>query len=234
MCNGLVVILLMFGICPTVVAQSHRAAAVIDGDRLVLDDGRRIRLAGVDAPERHVSAKLTQDAVASGHDDSQETRLGEIAAAYLAALVRGKPLTVELIGDPVVVAEGAEPAYQPAVVYVADARGGIQYELNARLLADGYARISFDDPVDGLTEYIELYREARARGLGLWAPVPVVKPPSELLAPETLSDDESDPGESACTTNSACRWVTSDTTGAGPGVWQSTPGMQCPCTLPKD
>lgn len=231
--NGILVILLMMGMGLAANAQTHHVAAVIDGDRLVLDDGRRIRLAGVDAPERHLSTKLTQDAIASGHDDPQEERLGQIAAAYLAALVRGKPLKVDLIGEPVADVEGEEPAYKPAVVYVADARGGIQYELNARLLADGYARIAIDDAVEGLAEYIGLYREARARGLGLWAPVPVVKSPSEFVAPEILSSDESDPGESVCTTHSACRWVTADTTGAGPGVWQSAPGMECPCARPK-
>jgi len=227
------VILLMLGIGHATAAQPYRVAAVIDGDRLVLDDGRRIRLAGVDAPERHVSAKLSQDAIASGHDAPQEARLGEISAAYLAALVRGNLLTVEVIGDPVVEVEGAEPAYQPAVVYLADERGNSQYELNARLLADGYARIAIDDAVDGLKEYIGLYREARARGLGLWAPESIVTPRPELVGPDTLPSNESDPGESVCTTHTACRWVTADTTGAGPGVWQSTPGMQCPCARPK-
>ncbi len=223
-----------------IVAMSHapatlaqRATAVIDGDRLVLDDGRRVHLAGVDAPERHQSPKMTEDAFASGHDALQEERLGAIAAAYLAALVRGKPLTVDLLGEPAEAIDGEEPPYQPAIVYVANPRGGIEYELNARMLADGYARVAIEDNVDGLGDYLTLFREARARGMGLWAPVPVVTPPSERVELDTLSSEESDPGESVCTTHPACRWVTADTTGAGPGVWESAPGVQCPCARRK-
>jgi endonuclease YncB( thermonuclease family) len=217
-------------------AQVQRVSAVIDGDRLVLDDGSRIQLAAVDAPERHVSAKMTEDALAAGHDPAKEERLGQIAAAYLAALVRGKPLLVEYV-DPAAgvpeAQEGEEEPYRPAFVFVADERGNVQYELNARLVADGYARLHLDDGPQDLSAYIELYREAKRRGLGLWAPERVVAARSSP-APEALDVDDGDVDEAGCTTHAACVWVTADTSGVGPGVWQSRPGKQCPCAGPVE
>ncbi|MEZ4702728.1 MAG: thermonuclease family protein [Rhodothermales bacterium] len=214
---------------PLAAAQVVRATAVIDGDRLVLDDGSRIRLAGVDAPERHPSPKMTEDALAAGHDLAREERLGAISAAYMAALVRGKPLVVDRLGLPEAPQDTEEEVYEPALVYVADERGRASYELNARMLADGYARLDFDQVAGDLTVYVGLYREAKMRGLGLWAPEPGVVGAADVTEAATRPSDESDPGESACTTHTACIWVTADSSGAGPGTWESRPGTQCPC-----
>lgn len=214
---------------PRAGAQVVRATAVIDGDRLVLDDGTRIQLAGVDAPERHLSPKMTDDALAAGHDLTREERLGAISAAYMAALVRGKPLVVDRLGHPVTPSETEEEVYEPALVYVADERGRVSYELNARMLADGYARLDFNHAAGDLNFYIGLYREAKTRGLGLWAPEPKVVATPEQSDAVTRPSDEADPGESVCTTHAACIWVTADSSGVGPGTWESRPGTQCPC-----
>ncbi len=216
-------------------AQTRRVEAVVDGDRLVLDDGARVQLAGVDAPEREASPKQEADALAAGHDLGQEQRLGDIAAAYLAALVRGKPVRVEPAG----VGEDAD-VFVPHIVLVTTAQGTPLFEVNARMLADGYARLDLEHTVPALGDYVALYQEARRKGLGLWAPAsgaPAAAGP--VLAPAPASERPpaanapGDSGEidplSSCGTNPACVWVSADTSGVG-GMWQSRNGQSCPCT----
>jgi micrococcal nuclease len=60
---------------------------VVDGDTVVLEDGERVRLIGVDTPEVHESEKLRRDAERTGHDVAVITALGKRASAFTEILV---------------------------------------------------------------------------------------------------------------------------------------------------
>ncbi len=65
------------------VAENSRVAAVADGDTLVLDDGRRARLTGIDAPRRPLG--LSKDI---------PWRLEDAARAALTELAQGRAVTL--------------------------------------------------------------------------------------------------------------------------------------------
>ena len=75
-------------------AQHTQVVLVVDGERLVLSDGARLQLLGIDAPEKHPSGKMTEEAVRMGRSDRAVARQGEIAAAYLSALALGNRVEV--------------------------------------------------------------------------------------------------------------------------------------------
>src|SRR5690606_14480509 len=57
-----------------------RVTRVIDGDTYELSTGERVRLIGIDTPEKHVSTKLDRDAERTGRDRAAIRALGELAS----------------------------------------------------------------------------------------------------------------------------------------------------------
>ncbi|HQI02796.1 MAG TPA: thermonuclease family protein [Deltaproteobacteria bacterium] len=122
----------------------HEVVWVYDGDTIRIDDGRKIRLIGVDAPE--VESPYTK-----------EEPYGSLSRKHLNTLLTGKKVFIKV---------GEEPSDRfgrtLAYVYADDIL------VNGRMIRDGWARVymKFD------YEYKELFaayeREARAKGLGIW------------------------------------------------------------------
>jgi micrococcal nuclease len=123
---------------------SHIVMQVFDGDTIMLDDHRKIRLMGVDAPE-----------VQSPYRD--EEPYGQESKAYLTSLVLNKKVTLT-IGDP------PKDKYGRTLAYVN--LGDVL--VNGRIIRDGWARAyrQFYHPWRDLFMVYE--REARAKGLGMW------------------------------------------------------------------
>ena len=64
-------VLLFISIALSLLAADYQTAwvkRVVDGDRVLLMNGERVRLIGVDTPEVHESRKLYRDAERSGKD----------------------------------------------------------------------------------------------------------------------------------------------------------------------
>jgi micrococcal nuclease len=124
--------------------DTHTVIKVFDGDTIQTDDGRKIRLIGIDAPEVNSPYTLAEP-------------FGEESKVYL---------TRFLLGQKVRVVPGKEPfdVYGRSLAYVY--RGDIL--INGRIVRDGYARAytRFDYPEKEL--FLTYEREAKARGLGLW------------------------------------------------------------------
>lgn len=122
----------------------HEVVKVYDGDTILIEDGRKIRLIGVDAPE--VESPYTK-----------EEPYGSASRKHLEGLLSGKKVFIR---------GGEEPRDRfgrtLAYVYADDVL------LNGRMIRDGWARVyvKFD------YEYKDLFtayeREARARGIGIW------------------------------------------------------------------
>lgn len=124
--------------------DAHVVSKVYDGDTILIDDGRRVRLIGVDAPE-----------VASPY--SRPEPFGYESKAFLESLVLGKKVTLS-VGDPPRDKYGRTLAY----VYVGDVL------VNGRIIREGWARAYriFPHPMRDL--FIVYEREARTKGAGIW------------------------------------------------------------------
>jgi len=129
--------------------QTVRARAAPDGATLLLEDGREVRLVGLLVPPAGMR-----------FPNPAAERIGQRAAAALAALAVGKPLEIDL-GSRTADRYGRLPAE------VRDAAGRL---LQAILLAQGLAR--FDPGLSPPKESGAMYtaeRTARDHHRGLWA-----------------------------------------------------------------
>jgi micrococcal nuclease len=122
----------------------HEVVRVYDGDTIQIEDGRKIRLIGVDAPE--VESPYTK-----------EEPYGSLSRKYLNGLLAGKKVLI-IVGKEPFDRFGRTLAY----VYADDVL------INGRIIRDGWARVymRFD------FEYKDLFtayeKEARAKSVGVW------------------------------------------------------------------
>lgn len=138
-------VILVLGIYHVVGAgKVYRVKEVFDGDTILLDDKRKVRLIGVDAPE-----------VQSIYRD--EEPFGKESKAYLSSLVENREVVV-IEGDPPLDRYGRTLAY----ICLGDVL------VNGRIIRDGWARAYriYYHPWRDL--FIAYEREARSKGLGLW------------------------------------------------------------------
>jgi endonuclease YncB( thermonuclease family) len=135
---------------------------VIDGRSFVLDDGREVRLAGIEVP----SLPLPQDA--------NPLPGGAAARDALAALAEGDQIVLRR-------AEAAADRYGRVVAYAYTERDGDELFVQGELVGSGFARVG--DRIGSRTCAADLLRReaaARAAKLGLWA-----DPYYEVLNAET-------------------------------------------------
>ena len=84
--------------------ENYIVKRVVDGDTFELDgkdeNGKylRVRLLGIDTPEKWQSGKLDKDAERTGRDKKTIQKLGELASDYVKKLVEGK--RVNLVPEP--------------------------------------------------------------------------------------------------------------------------------------
>jgi len=119
---------------------------VIDGDTVILADGRHVRYIGIDAPELDSTTARTRD-------------LAYRAKDFNAGLVEGKSVRLEY--DLV-----RKDKYGRTLAYVY--AGGEC--AGARLVAEGLARAEFfGDNERHLDEYKRIEADAKEKRLGIWA-----------------------------------------------------------------
>lgn len=131
---------------PVSMATAAIVEYVHDGDTLFLEDGRKVRLLGINTPEIGVDGEC----------------YGDEATAALRALLPP--------GSPVLVMADVEPLDQYGrsllFVYTADAH----LNVNLELLAEGAATVEMYEPNVLLRdELLAAERSARDAGLGLWS-----------------------------------------------------------------
>lgn len=131
--------------CETLpVAGFGTVQAVLDGRTLLLDDGRTVRLSGIEPPASSGRARE--------------------AAAALQKIAAGKQVTLHathLVKD----------RHERLVAHVALAAKGLEPSLQRDMLRLGLARVAArsDDDRACLAGGLSLERQARESGLGLWA-----------------------------------------------------------------
>jgi endonuclease YncB( thermonuclease family) len=183
------------GNCPAIAQGAAKAAApalpcggdeigrgsvgrVVDGHSFVLDDGREVRLAGIEVP-----LPSAQDSGAKATDvkDTGAPGGGAGAKDALATLLTGAQVILRR-------AEFASDRYGRLFAYVDIARAGSSpRSAQAELLAQGFARVSdFVGDPNCAAELLRRENAARQAKLGLWAdpyydPLPADRP-ADILA----------------------------------------------------
>ncbi len=125
------------------------AVKIVDGDTLVLDDGREVRLVGIQAPKLPL-----------GRPRFRKWPLADAAKAALLTLTKGKRLAL-LFGGARIDRHGRVLAH---LVRLSD-----NLWIQGELLARGWARVySFPDNRRAVAEMLALERQARAAKRGIW------------------------------------------------------------------
>jgi micrococcal nuclease len=131
----------------------------VDGDTLLLADGQRVRLIGIDTPEVHDSSKLAKDAQRSQQDKSTIKELGKQSMEFTRSLVEGKRVRLEFDVE-------KKDVYERVLAYVFLEDGTF---VNAEIVKAGYASLMTYPPnVKYADLFLKLYQEARENHRGLW------------------------------------------------------------------
>jgi micrococcal nuclease len=133
---------------------------VVDGDTLLLENRKYVRLLGIDTPEMHESAKLHRDALRSKQSVEAIQQSGRQAYELTKQLVEGKRVRLEFDWQ-------RYDKYNRILAYVFLEDGTL---VNARIVEEGYASLTnFRINVTYADLFLKLYREARENKRGLWA-----------------------------------------------------------------
>ena len=129
--------------CKLVILGTAQVQRVIDGRTAQLTDGREVRLAGIEVPQKHDGA----------------------AKVALESLVSGRDIALLRLG-----AESDRYGRVVALVSVEPVAAGIGQSVQRALLAQGQARVTANIGDSACAaSLLEAERTARAGGLGLWA-----------------------------------------------------------------
>jgi micrococcal nuclease len=127
------------------VREKVKVSKVFDGDTLLLQDGRTVRLIGIDAPETH-------------HPTLPPQRYGEEASAFVKKLTEGKDCELEFEEQKKKDVHGRTVAY----VYAAGML------LNAELLKGGFAYVYTKYDFRLKADFIRCQKQAIKERKGLW------------------------------------------------------------------
>ena len=131
----------------------------VDGDTLVLENGERVRLIGIDTPEMHESGKLYKDSKRTGMDIRTIQALGKRSYEFVRPLLENQRVRLEF--DVV-----KRDKYGRLLAYVFLKDGTFA---NAEIVKQGYASLMTYPPnVKYVDLFKQLYKEARENKRGLW------------------------------------------------------------------
>lgn len=131
----------------------------VDGDTLVLENGERVRLIGIDTPELHESDKLFRDSQRTKQDVGTIQKLGQQAYEFTKKLVEGKPVSLEFDVE-------KYDKYNRLLAYVYLKDGTF---VNAEIVKQGFASLMTIVPNVKYAELFDkFYKEARENQRGLW------------------------------------------------------------------
>lgn len=154
---------------------------IYDGDTLKLKDGRKVRLIGIDAPELHRNDKLYRDAERTHRDAKTLLKMGKKSYEVLKKLVGKGPVRLEFD-------QTSRDKYQRSLAYVyvrmkperfakavqaprpkkGERSEEREYLVNRELIRYGWADAFRNFDYRYKAEFLDLERQARQQGLGLW------------------------------------------------------------------
>ena len=156
------VLILIFFLVTNIISQ-NTIIKVYDGDTFQIDTGEKVRLLGIDTPEKWNSSKLDKDSERSGKDKEVIKALGQLASDYAEKLLLNQKVT--LIGD----STNSDTDRYSRLLRYAYLEDGTLF--NLKIIQDGYAYAYTKYPVIYMQEFIEAQREARENSRGLWGDI---------------------------------------------------------------
>jgi micrococcal nuclease len=138
-----------------------RVKRVIDGDTIELENGQRLRLIGIDAPEMHESEKLYRDIKRTKKDIQTIKSMGRRAYEFLKNMVENKRIKLEFDVE-------KYDRYNRLLGYVFLKEDNTF--VNAKMIEEGYAQpLTVPPNVKYADYFLSLFRKARQEKKGLWA-----------------------------------------------------------------
>jgi len=131
-----------------------------DGDTFEIETGDRVRLLGIDTPEKWESSKLDKDSERTGKDKEVLQKLGKLASDYTENILMGKK--VLLVPDET---NSDKDRYGRLLRYAYLEDGTF---FNLKIIQDGYAYAYTKFPIIYIDEFIQAQKEARENNRGLW------------------------------------------------------------------
>ena len=141
----------------------HKVIRIVDGDTFDLDNKEKVRVIGIDTPEKWDSKKLDKDAEDNSKDKSTIIALGKLASEHATELLLNK--TVTLISDETNL---DKDRYGRWLRYVYMPDGTL---FNLKMIQDGYAYAYTKFPFKLMEQFRQAMREVREGGKGLWGDV---------------------------------------------------------------
>jgi len=150
--------------------RSYLVKKVFDGDTFEIEIGGRsekVRMLGIDTPEKWSSDKFDRDAERTGKDKETIKKLGTLSSEFTTRLIGGKKVILEpdAKGDD-------KDKYGRLLRYVYLEDGTF---VNLKIVEEGYANAYRKFNVSKQSEFIEAETEAREKKRGLWGDIDGLK-----------------------------------------------------------
>lgn len=139
---------------------------VVDGDTFEVEVNgvkEKVRMLGIDTPEKYESGKLDRDTERTKKDKNTIKKLGKLASDYAKKLLDGKKVRLEADES-----QGDKDRYGRLLRYVYLEDGTF---INLKLVEDGYANAYTKFDVSKKDEFIAAERRARENKKGLWGDI---------------------------------------------------------------
>ena len=145
-CSYLFLFLITLSVINTYASDFRTVKRVIDGDTIVLENGERVRLIGVDTPE-------------TVHPNKPVQYFGKEASAFTKNMVEGKKVKLEYDWQ-------RKDRYGRTLAYVYLEDGT---HLNAEIIKQGFGFAYTKYPFKNMDEFKDYEKNTRKAGKGLWA-----------------------------------------------------------------
>jgi micrococcal nuclease len=153
-----------------------RVLEVSDGDTVELATIGKVRLIGVDTPEKFAGDKLERQSAETGLTKEEIQAMGERASSFTERLILGQEVWLEFD-----VEERDRYGRTLAYLYLADPNGVWRYEgntytqVNLEIVMAGWAQpLTIAPNVRYADLYLDAARVARNQSLGFWENIPTV------------------------------------------------------------
>ncbi len=147
--------LLLFYTLPSANSETLKCTRVVDGNTIILSNGKTVRLIGVDS-------------LATKHPSKQVEYNGTEESVFTRRMVEGKEVRLEFDQQP------GDNKCDDLFAYVFLTDGTF---LNAEIIKQGYGRADTSFPFKYMKEFSHYEKEARKTERGMWAQKPPRKEP---------------------------------------------------------